>query len=151
MTFDEIDAFVRVLKKHDEQAIVDFTPEGGTFSVIFLNPRFGDDEVADILGELLKMSFINLSRTGVTDNGVRMLIRSNALRQVSLPQGISVGVIHALLQMPTVRGVHVAIPSPPPGYEAVAEWPDCVHSSEFSIRQTPREMREGGQRRDGMA
>jgi hypothetical protein len=70
MTFDEIEASVRILKRHDERALVDFTPEGGTFSVIYCNPRMGDAEVADILGELLKMSFVDLSRTAITDAGV---------------------------------------------------------------------------------
>jgi hypothetical protein len=137
MTFDEIKASAQVLKRHDERAIVDFTPEGGTFSVIFVNPRLGDDEVADILDELVKMSFIDLSRTAVTDAGARLLTAANALRVVALPRGIAAETVQTLLQLPTVRSVRIVVNSPPAGYEAVASWAGCWHSTEFQVHKTP--------------
>lgn len=138
MTRAEIDASARILKRHDARALVDFTPEGGTFSVIFTSPRLGDAEVADILGELLKMSFIDLTRTAVTDAGVLLLTAAKTLRVVGLPQGISVATVHTLMQLPTVRSVRIKVASPPAGYEEVAGWPGCWHSTEFQVHTNPR-------------
>jgi hypothetical protein len=138
MTFDDIDASVRILRRHDDRALVDFTPEGGTFSVIFVNPRMEDAEVADILDELLKMSFIDLSRTEITDAGALLLTGAKTLRVVGLPRGIAVETVRTLMQVPTVRSVHVAVASPPAGYEAVAGWEGCWHSTEFQVHTNPR-------------
>jgi len=138
MTRDQIDASVRILKRHDERALVDFTPEGGTFSVIFTNARMGDAEVADILDELLKMSFIDLSRTAVTDVGAISLTGAKTLRVVALPPGISVSTVRTLMQIPTVRSVRVRVASPPLGYEEVAEWPGYWHSTEFQVHKRPQ-------------
>jgi len=137
MTFDEIDASVRILKRHDEQALVDFTPEGGTFSVIFTNPQLGNAEVADILDELLKMSFIDLTRTAVTDAGALLFTGAKRLRVVGLPRGISVETVHTLMQVPTVRSVRIAVASPPAGYGQAAEWEGCWHSTEFQVHTNP--------------
>jgi len=132
MTRDEIDASVRILTRHDERALVDFTG-GGTFSVIFTNPQMRDAELTDILDELLKMSYIDLTRTAITDAGALLLADAKNLQVVGLPKGISVATVRTLMQLPTIRSVRVKTESPPAGYEKVAEWEGCWHTTEFQI------------------
>ena len=145
MTFDEINASTKVLQKYDPNAIISFMPEGGVFHVIFENPLIGDDEIHDIREELLKLTHIDLTRTAVTETGVRLLIRSAKLQFIALPPRISIDCVREVLQMPMVHGVRIPLPSPPSGFEAVAEWPNCDHSTDLIIRRNPRIERDGQQ------